>query len=194
MASDMDRMAMSSGRRPTAGEEVIEPDLLKWETLELRQGFVAEDAVGGRHLGVSRLVVAGEVPGEVFVVIDLDSEEAAACGAFVGDEDVERRPVSGVAVIPAARRPLEPDISDAGDLPGPHQPQSRGRKIGVLGEGAEEVEAQGLAGQQIDPQPGAAEEGAGPGRGLGVGDHLPLGGIGQIVGQDRRFAVGEGDP
>jgi hypothetical protein len=74
-----------------------------------RRAFVFSPAPDGcahpvpgsaRELAVSPLLVAGEASGEVFVVLDLDSQEAAAGGALVGDQHVERRPVSGVAGDP----------------------------------------------------------------------------------------------
>lgn len=55
------------------------------------------------------------------MVLDLDAEEAAAGGVSIGDEDVERGPVAGVALVAATGGPLELDLGDLVDVR-PQQP------------------------------------------------------------------------
>lgn len=124
---------------------------------------VAEDPMGRRDPRVALLRVGGCGPADVLVVFDLDAEEASTGDVLVGDEDVEGGAVAGAALVAATGGPLELDLSDLTDMR-PQQPLRGGGEVEVLGERAEEVEAERLTRQQIDPQPRPGQRARIPGR------------------------------
>ncbi len=156
------------------------------------QGLAVGDEAGHR---VGDFVVAVAVGGgrvaEGLVVLDLDAQEAAGSGRrSVRDEDVEGGAVAREVEVAPPRGVLEKCAGDSVDALGSQASEEPGGEVRVACRLAEQVEAQGLAREEVAEEAVLLDELAGRAAGA---EHGVANDVANAVGQEvREGLAGEG--